>query len=91
MKIKPKDTPKNIDWNLFESVIVYNALLNETYLASIVDSIQPLFFANTDIRLVFDQISSFYKERDCIPNATEIKLRLITPEQKIESIEFLES
>lgn len=82
MNQKNKEPKKNIDWNLFEHVIVYTALTNEAYLASIVDVVQPIFFTNIDIRTVFDVISSFYRERNCTPNTTEIKLRLITPEQK---------
>ena len=82
MNEKNKDVKKNIDWNLFEHIIIYNALTNETYLASIIDIVQPIFFANVDIRTIFDVVASFYRERNCTPNTTEIKLRLITPEQK---------
>lgn len=77
-----KEQQQPIDWDLFEQVIVYNALTNETYLASIVDAVQPIFFNNKNIKVIFDNIAAFYTARGCIPNTTEIKMRLTTNEQK---------
>ena len=45
---KTKQYQSPIDWKLFESVVIYNAIVSETYLASIVDVINPEFFNNTD-------------------------------------------
>lgn len=78
--VKVKNTP--IDWKLFESVITYNSLTNETYLASIIDFLDSKFFANPDIRLILNIVTDFYKNRNTVPNITEIKLHLTTPEQK---------
>jgi len=78
---KPKEQPA-IDWKLFESVVIYNALTNETYLASIIDHLQADYFSNPDIKVVLNVIVDFYKARNNIPNTTEIKLHLTTPEQK---------
>lgn len=75
--IKPQ-----IDWALFEVVVTYNALTNETYLASIIDHLNIAFFNNTDIKIVLSVISDFYQKRNTVPNSTEIKLHLATPEQK---------
>lgn len=81
MTQKPK-TQTAIDWKLFESVVIYNALTNETYLASIIDHVQPEFFGNPDIKFILNVITEFYKNRNTVPNTTEIKLHLVTPEQK---------
>jgi len=79
---KKESKPHLIDWKLFELVIAYNALTSETYLASIVDVVNPIFFNNTDIKLIISIICDIYKKYNKSPNLTEIKLRLITPEQK---------
>lgn len=89
MKNKIKTTP--IDWKLFESVVVYNSLVNETYLASIVDVVQPTFFKNDDVKLVMGVISNFYKKHNKTPNATEIKLQLTEPAQKESFKRIVES
>lgn len=80
MNKKSKST--SIDWKLFESVVAYNSLVNETYLASIVDVLQPAFFNNSDVKLVMGVISNFYKKHNKTPNTTEIKLQLTEPEHK---------
>ena len=77
-----KETNPILDWNLFEFVIVYNTLFSEIYLASVIDVIKPSFFNNADIKLIISIISDFYKKHNKAPNITEIKLRLVTSEQK---------
>ena len=79
---KTKQYQSPIDWKLFESVVIYNAIVSETYLASIVDVINPEFFNNTDIKLIVGVICNFYKQYNKAPNNTEIKLRLVEPEHK---------
>jgi replicative DNA helicase len=73
---------QTINWDLFESIVVYNALMNETYLATIIDSASPNYFNNSDIKSIFDILATFYKKNSSIPNTTEIKLFLTTEEQK---------
>lgn len=71
-----------IDNEFFEWVIIYNALVSETYLTSIIDVVQPCFFKDDNIRIIFDVITSFYKKRNALPTTTELKTYLVTNEQK---------
>ena len=71
-----------INNDFFESIIIYNMLTNETYLSSIIDILNPSFFKNTDIRSIITIITEFYKQRNTIPNHTEIKAYLTTDELK---------
>jgi len=68
--------------DFFESVIIYNSLTNETYLSSIIDVLNPNYFKSVDIKSVITIITDFYKQRNSIPNHTEIKAYLTTEELK---------
>ena len=56
-----------IDNDFFEKVIIYNTLVNEEYLASIVDFIKPEYFKDKDIRPIIQIIAQFYEERNACP------------------------
>lgn len=71
-----------IDDKFYETVIAYNALTNESYLASVVDHLESKYFDNKDIRNVVDIIKEFYDKRSATPTLTEIKGYLTTPELK---------
>jgi replicative DNA helicase len=71
-----------LDLDYFETVITYKSLTDETYLASIIDSIKPTYFKNKDIKPVFEIISDFYSKRNTSPTLTEIKAYLTTQELK---------
>lgn len=71
-----------LDLDFFETVIAYKSLTDETYLASIVDHIKPIFFKNKDIKAVFSIISDFYEKRSTCPSLTEIKAYLVSDELK---------
>ena len=62
-----------INWDFYENVIVYNALMNRDYLASIIDQTEPTYFNNADIRCVFNVIGSFFNKRNDTPTLTELK------------------
>jgi len=74
------DLKLNLDF--IENIIVYNALFNETYLATIIDSIKPEYFKNNDVKTIFNIIVSFYQKHNVIPNTGEIKAYLVSQEQK---------
>lgn len=70
----------HIDYDLFEYIIAYNCLTNEQYLASVTEVLKPQYLNNYDIRNFLDIIVTFYKNRNCLPNITEIKVYLTTSE-----------
>ena len=71
-----------LDLDYFETLIAYKSLTDETYLASIIDYIKPIYFKNKDIKVIFGIISDFYEKRSTKPTVTEIKSYLITEELK---------
>ena len=70
----------NLDY--FERVVCYKALLDSTYLASIVDYVKPAYFKDKNIANVFNIISTFYENRNKLPTLTEVKTYLTTDELK---------
>lgn len=71
-----------LDFEYYESVILLNALLNQEYLASIVEHLDPAFFDDKNIGAIFKSIASFFNERGVTPTLTEIKARLTTDTEK---------
>ena len=72
-----------LDLDYFETVIAYKSLTDETYLASIIDYIKPIYFKNKDIKAVFTIIRDFYEKRNAKPTITEIKAYLTTDDLKL--------
>jgi replicative DNA helicase len=73
-----------LDLDYFETIIVYKALTDETYLSSIIDYLNPIFFKKTEIKNVFEIIKDFFVKRGCCPTLTEIKSYLTTDELKTD-------
>ena len=73
---------KKIDLDFYETVIIYNCLVDPHYLGSVVDYLSPNFFKNKDIRSIIKLISNFYHERGVSPTTTEIKAYLTSDELK---------
>lgn len=73
---------KKIDHAFYEIVIAYNMLMDEPYLASVIDHLKGEYFENKDISAVVDIVVEFYNERSAAPTLTEIKSYLTTPELK---------
>lgn len=71
-----------INWDFYENVIVYNALMNRDYLASIIDQTEPVYFNNKDIRSVFKVIGGFFSKRNDTPTLTELKTYLTDDQDK---------
>jgi replicative DNA helicase len=72
----------SIDHDYFEKVMVCKALTDETYLASIVDYVKPIYFKDKDIKPIFEIIKDFFNRRNACPTNTEIKSLLTTKELK---------
>lgn len=73
---------QKLDLDFFESVIMYKSLTDETYLASIIDYVKPIYFKNNDIKNIFTIIKDFHQKRGTKPTPTEIKTYLTTEELK---------
>jgi replicative DNA helicase len=71
-----------LDLDYFETIMAYKSLTDGTYLASIVDYVEPGYFANNDIKEVFKIVAEFYTKRGTTPSLSEIKSYLVTPELK---------
>ena len=71
-----------IDWDFYESVIVYNAMASRSYLNSVLNHVDSKYFHNKDIKRVFNIITSFFNKRNEVPTATEIKTYLSSTEDK---------
>lgn len=71
-----------IDSEFYETIIAYNMLLDEPYLASIIDHLDKKLFDNKNIANVVEIITEFYKKRSVAPTLTEIKSYLTTDELK---------
>jgi replicative DNA helicase len=73
---------KKIDLDFYETVVIYNCLVDPHYLGGVVDYLSPSLFHNKDIRRVVGIISNFYTDRGVSPTITEIKAYLNTDELK---------
>jgi len=73
-----------LDSQFYETVIAYNMLTDEPYLASIIDHLDQKFFENKHIRSVVNLMTEFYSKRSSIPTLTEIKSYLTTDELKTD-------
>ena len=72
----------NLDPEFYETVIAYNMLTDESYLASVVEHINEKYFENRDIAKIVSLISEFHAKRSAAPTLTELKSYLTTDELK---------
>ena len=77
-----KPAKKSIDLDFYETVVIYNCLLDAVYLASIIDHLDVKFFKNKDIKNIINIILTFFKTNGTVPTHTEIKAYLTTDELK---------
>jgi replicative DNA helicase len=75
-----KSLPLDLDY--FEKIVIYNALFDQSYLETIIDFINPVYFKDKNINIIFNVLKSFYNENRHVPNVTELKAHLITSEQR---------
>lgn len=73
---------KNLDLDFYEYVVLFNCLINEMYLASVIDYLEPDYFASKENQEVVKIIKSFFKDRQTAPTATELRSYLVSEEQK---------
>jgi replicative DNA helicase len=71
-----------LDNDFFEKVVIYNTLVDDEYLSSIVDFIRPIYFKDKDVRSIIQIITDFHKSRNTCPTTTEIKAYLTTEDLK---------
>lgn len=67
---------KSLDHNYFEQIIIYNSLVNEEYLSSIIPYLKSEFFHDKDNRAVINLITDYYQHVGEIPSKTEIRAKL---------------
>ena len=70
----------DIDFDYFEKVLVKNAMLDGSYLASIADYVKPKYFSDQNIAKYFEIVADFYEKRNELPTITEVKTYLTTKE-----------
>lgn len=71
-----------LDLDEYEKIIMFNSIMDQTYLETIFEYAKPSFFKDKDIRTVFTVLNSFYEEHKKVPNTTELKAHLISEEDK---------
>lgn len=72
----------SLDLEYFERLIIYNSLFDQSYLEAILDYINPSYFKDKNIAMIFSIVKSYYLEHSTVPNITELKSCLIKQEQK---------
>ena len=71
-----------LDQNLFEKVMVYNALMDPLYLQSIIEHVKPNYFKDEKIKIIFVSLAEYYNHHKKVPNITELKLSVIETEKR---------
>jgi replicative DNA helicase len=81
-EFKSAPVESKLDLDYYENIILFNSLLSQEYLASIIEHTDPSYFNDKNIRVIFKAITSFFIERGTVPTTTEVKTRLTTDEEK---------
>jgi replicative DNA helicase len=71
-----------LDLNLLEKLIIYNAIMDSSYLESIIEHAKPKYFEDKNIRSIFESLAEYFSHHKKIPNITELKLHLVDPEKR---------
>ena len=72
----------SLDLDYFENIVLYKILTDSSYLNSIIDKLDEKYIHNKDNKIVYNLIKLFFKEKNKIPNASELKQYLNTQELK---------
>lgn len=80
-----------LDLDYFERIVCFKALVDSTYLSSIVDYVKPAYFKDKSISNIFSIISEFYENRNKLPTLTEVKMYLTTDELRESFKSLVES
>lgn len=73
---------KQIDHDFYEKVVAYHMLTDESYLSTIVEHIDPVYFKDNNLKFVCRLITDYYLTRSDIPTLTELKAYLTTDDDK---------
>ena len=71
-----------LNHDFFETLVLYHALTDEQYLASIADILDYRYFKNKDNQSIISIITDFFQRRGTIPTTTEVKSYLDTDDLK---------
>jgi replicative DNA helicase len=80
-----------IDFDIFEKILVRQAMLDSEYLASISDYVEPKYFNDRNISKYFEIVDNFYEKRNKLPTITEVKTYLTTDDLKKNFKKLIES
>jgi len=69
---------KQLDFDTFETLIIYKSLIDPIYMGTVIDHLKPEYFNDSDIKEIVSIITSFYHKHNCAPTPTEIKNYLTT-------------
>jgi replicative DNA helicase len=73
------DTLPKLDLEFYEKVVIFHCLVDEVYLGSIIDHLDPKYFDNGDIKAIISLTVEFFNTRGTVPTLTELKAYLTTP------------
>jgi len=71
-----------LDLDLFERVLIYNAIFDQVYLETIINHLKPSYFKNKSIKTIFECLNSYYLEYNRTPNITELKTHLVDVDKR---------
>jgi len=71
-----------LDLDYYENIILFNSLLSQEYLSSIIEYTDPDYFNDSNIKTIFKAIAKYFNERGACPTVTELKARLTSDEEK---------
>lgn len=72
-----------LDLVLLERLIIYNSLIDSSYLESIIEHVKPSYFKDKNIKCVFEVLVKYFATYNKIPNTTELKLHMTNPAERI--------
>jgi replicative DNA helicase len=72
----------NLDLDYYENIILFNSLLSQEYLSTIIEHVDLNYFNDSSVKIIFNSIISFFKERNVPPTLTEIKSRLTSDTER---------
>lgn len=73
---------KKIDYDLFEYIIAFNCTFNDIYIATVIDTLKLEYLSNAHIKNYLNIIFDFYRNHQTLPNATEIRVYLVSDDLK---------
>lgn len=72
----------SLDLDEYEKIVMYNSIMDQSYLETIIEHAKVSFFKDKDSKVVFNVLNSYYEEYNKVPNITEIKSHLLSEDDK---------